>query len=134
MGPKTTLTTVEELKLVDYMLEMQNLAHPLSVTNLKLKVAEICQGRVILLKDGILGKSWLKWSIVHGFKNLQKEYNQQEFQPTYKFWNVDEFEANASRSGHGKVLASRGSRNVHTIIPNEREWISSSYLHQCKWR
>ena len=37
---------------------------------------------------------------------------------------MDESRANASRNGVGKVLAARGFRNVHTIIPNEREWIS----------
>ena len=37
---------------------------------------------------------------------------------------MDEFGANASRNGVGKVLASKGSRNVHTTIPNEKGWIS----------
>ena len=37
---------------------------------------------------------------------------------------MDESGANASRNGVGKVFASRGTRNVHTITSNEREWIS----------
>ena len=58
IGPKITLTTIEELKLVKYMLDMLNLAHILSVNNLKLKVGEICQGRLTPFKDGIPSKLW----------------------------------------------------------------------------
>ena len=150
MGPKTILIIEEELKLVEYMLEMQNLAHPLSVNELKFKVGEIYQGRVTPFKDGVPGKSWLKWfkrrhpqlvlripqaldvnrakglcppMVAKFYENLQNIYMEQEFQPTY-IWNVDESGANTSRNGVGKVLAAKGSRNVHTIIPNEREWIS----------
>ena len=61
MGLKTTFTTSEELKLVEYMLDMQNLAHLLTINDLKLKVGEICQGRVTPFNNGISGKSWLKW-------------------------------------------------------------------------
>ena len=61
MGPKATLTIEEEEKLVQYMEEMVKLAHPLSPNDLKLKVAEICQSRETPFKDGIPGRSWLKW-------------------------------------------------------------------------
>ena len=61
MGPKSILTTTEELKLVNCMVEMQNLAYSLTVNELKLKVGEICQERLAPFKDGILSKSWLKW-------------------------------------------------------------------------
>ena len=63
MDSKTKLIIVEELKLVDYMVDMQNLAYPLTVNDLKLKEGEICQGRFTPFKDGILDKSWLKWFI-----------------------------------------------------------------------
>ena len=43
------------------MLEMARLAHPLTPTDLKLKVAKICQTRPTPFSDGILGKSWLHW-------------------------------------------------------------------------
>ena len=36
---------------------------------------------------------------------------------------MDESSANASRNEVGRVFAPKGSRNVHTLIPNEREWI-----------
>jgi hypothetical protein len=29
-----------------------------------------------------------------------------------------------SKSGGGRVFAHRGAKNVHSIIPNEREWLS----------
>ena len=61
MGPKATLTMEEEEELVEYMEEMVKLAHPLSPNDLKLKVAEICQSRETSFKDGIPGRSWLKW-------------------------------------------------------------------------
>ena len=149
MGPPSILTKEEEDKLVLYMVEMATLIHPLSATDLKLKVAEICQTRGTPFKDGIPGKSWLILfqkrhphlvlrtpqplqvcrarnlcpSMVYTFyTNLQHLYNQHNYQPSH-IWNVDESGANASRNGVGKVFAARGSRNVHTLIPNEREWI-----------
>ena len=131
---------------------MVRLGHPLSPNDLKLKVGEIFQTREIPFKHGILGGSWLKLfqqrhptlvlripqplevnrarnlcpSIVHTFTfyfNLEHLYKQENYQPSY-IWNVDEFEANARRNGVGRVFAPGGFRNVHTIIPNEREWIS----------
>ena len=61
MGSKFVLTKKEEDKLVDYVLEMGSLAHPLTLTDLKFKVVEICQTRHTPFKDGILGKSWSHW-------------------------------------------------------------------------
>ena len=150
MGPKSILTKEEEENLVAYMMEMISLAHSLSVDDLKMKVAEICQDRQIPFGDGIPGKSWLKWfkhrhpqlvmripqgldlnrarnlcpPMVESFyENLQNLYNQSGYQLS-NIWNVDESGANASRNGVGMVFASRRTRNVHTITPNEREWIS----------
>ena len=150
MGPPSILTKEEENKLVSYMVDMAKLAHPLSATDLKLKVAEICHTRGTPFKDGIPGKSWfilfqkrhphlvlrtpqplevcrarnLCPSMVHTFfTNLEHLYKQQNYQPSH-IWNVDESGANASRNGVGRVFAPKGSRNVHTLIPNEREWIS----------
>ena len=60
MDPKAILTIEEEENLVEYMMTMVRLAHPLSVQDLKLKVVEICQEKAIPFKDGIMGQSWLK--------------------------------------------------------------------------
>ena len=57
------------------------------------------------------------------YENLQTLYNQEEY-PSSHIWNVDESGANASRNGFGKVFTPRGTRNVHLLTPNEREWIS----------
>ena len=59
-GPQLILTKEEEDKLVEYMVEMGRLAHPLSANDLQLKEAEICQMRAIPFKDGIPRRSWLK--------------------------------------------------------------------------
>ena len=37
---------------------------------------------------------------------------------------MDEYGTNASRNEVGRVFGPKGSRSVHTLIPNEREWIS----------
>ena len=37
---------------------------------------------------------------------------------------MDEFGANASRNGVERVFVPKGSKNVHTLISNKREWIS----------
>ena len=36
---------------------------------------------------------------------------------------MDESRANASRNGVGRIFAPKGARNVHILIPNDREWI-----------
>ena len=61
MGPKSVLTKKEKQKIVDYVVEMARLAHPLTPNDLKLKVAEICQTRHTLFREGITGRSWLQW-------------------------------------------------------------------------
>ena len=53
MGPKSIITKEEEQKLVDYVVEMARLAHPLTPTDLVLKVAEICQIRHTPFRKGI---------------------------------------------------------------------------------
>ena len=61
MDPKTILTKEEDDNLVQYMMEMVRLAHLLSVSDLKIKVVEICQQRLTPSRDGIPDKCWLKW-------------------------------------------------------------------------
>ena len=150
MGPKCVLTNEEEDKLVAYVVEMARLAHPLTPTDLKLKVAEICQTRHTPFKDGIPGRSWLYWfqkrhpqlvlrqaqglelnraknlcsSMIEVFyENLENLYNKHHYQPS-EIWNVDESGANAGKNGVGRVFVAKGTRSVHSMIPNEREWLS----------
>ena len=119
--PQSILTKEEEDKLVEYIVEMGRLAHPLSANDLQLKVAEICQMRATPFKDGIPRRNWLKLfqkrhpnlvlrtpqsleanrarnlspSMVNTFyANLQHLYNQENYQPSH-IWNVNESVANA---------------------------------------
>ena len=55
--PKSILTKKEEEKLVDYVVEIGRLVHPLTLNDLKLKVVEICQTRYTSIRDGIPERS-----------------------------------------------------------------------------
>ena len=150
IGAKTTLTNQEEQLLIQYIDDMLEVGQPLTPQMLKLKVAEICQGKLTPFKDGIPGDSWFFWfkqrhphlvmrmpqglevarakamnpSVCHGFyKNLLQLYNKFAYPPS-NIWNVDESGCNASKSGLDKVLARKGVRSVYAQIPNEREWLS----------
>jgi len=39
-------------------------------------------------------------------------------------WNCDEFGAEASKDGGRFILSKRGVKNVHKIVPDQREWLS----------
>ena len=146
----TILTKEEEALIIQYMDEMLEIGQPLTPQMLKLKAAEVCQGRLTPFKDGIPGESWLYWFrqrhlhlvmrvpqglpharakamnpiTCHGFySNLLQLYNKFQY-PHSHIWNVDESGCNASISGLAKVLARKDVRSVHAQIPNEREWLS----------
>jgi len=55
------------------------------------------------------------------YTNLKKLYKKHEYVPSC-VWNYDESGAQARRIG-GRVLAKRNVKNVHTVIPNAREWL-----------
>ena len=57
------------------------------------------------------------------YENLERLYNIHHYQPS-QIWNVDEFGANVGKNGIGKAFALKRVRNVHSMIPNEREWLS----------
>ena len=61
IGAKTVLTKQEKGLIIEYMDEMVEIGHPLTPQMLKLKVGEICQGRLTPFKDGIPRDSWLYW-------------------------------------------------------------------------
>ena len=60
MGPNTILTQEEECQLVDYIQMMVLWGHPLTLSQLKSKVAEITQLRITSFKNEILEDSWVK--------------------------------------------------------------------------
>ena len=130
---------------------MQEHAHPISIFELRRKVAEITQERWTPFKDSISGRGWLRWfrnchpeltlrfaqgleegcarglnpsSVSSFYDNLQKAYERHEYSPSH-IWNVDESGAQAERNGGGTlVFARRGSRSVHTTIPNSKEHLT----------
>jgi hypothetical protein len=149
-GRGGVLTDVEEHLLVDWMLKMANLGYPVNMGELKAKVFELTQTRPTPFTDGIPGSSWVKWfrrrhpyltlrssqglelarargmcpeNVSTFYENLKLLYTQHNYAPDH-IWNCDETGAQAGRSGGGRVFARKGVRNVHTVIPNEREWLS----------
>ena len=57
IGPKSMLTMAEEIQLVQYLEEMVRISCPLNPTQLKLKVAEMTQTRMIPFRNDIPRKS-----------------------------------------------------------------------------
>ena len=57
------------------------------------------------------------------FENLQHLYSMHEY-ALDRIWNCDESGAQAGRNGGAIVIARRGARRVHNIVPNQREWLS----------
>ena len=145
------LTQSEETALEEYILKMQEYGYPLSMDQLRLKVAEMVQYRVTPFRDGIPGNGWIKWfkkqhpnltlllskglefsrarglcpeNVRSFYSNLEHLYNKENY-PAERIWNSDETGAQAGRNGGGRVWAKKGSRSVHKVLPNEREWITN---------
>ena len=106
------------------------------------------QGRWTSFKDGIPGRGWLQWfhnrhpeltlrspqgleegrarglnptSVASLYENLQQAYDQHKYLPSH-IWNADESGAQAGRGGGSTlVFARRGTRSVHSILPNSKE-------------
>lgn len=77
------LTVEEEAALVQWMLDMQDVAHPISITELKMKVAKITQERWTPFTNGILGRGWLQCFcnrhlelVLHCLQGLRKGMSQ----------------------------------------------------------
>jgi hypothetical protein len=62
-------------------------------------------------------------SVASFYLNLAKLYETHSYS-SHQVWNCDESGAQAGRNGGGLVLAKTGSRNVHTIMSDQREWLS----------
>jgi hypothetical protein len=138
-GTKTVLSHEEEGKLLDYCFKMQDLGHPLTSGQLRLKVAMATQTRETPWSaSGVPGKSWLRsfklrhpelvsrksQSLEMGrarglcptsaatlYNNLQELYNTYNYPPS-NIWNCDESGVQAGRSGGATVLAKVGSKSV----------------------
>ena len=60
-GRQGVLTKDEESALVQWILQMQEHAHPISILKLKNKVTKITQERWTPFKEGIPGQGWFRW-------------------------------------------------------------------------
>jgi hypothetical protein len=60
-GKKPVLSVVEEEKVVKYIMGMARYGHPISITELKIKVVEATQMQQTPFKEGIPGAGWLRW-------------------------------------------------------------------------
>jgi hypothetical protein len=57
------------------------------------------------------------------YNNLNELYTLHTYPPE-QIWNCDETSTQAGRTGGGIVIVRRGARRVHTIVPDQREWLS----------
>ena len=149
-GPACVLSPTEEKLIVEYLVNMCERGLGLSPTALKMKVFEITKDRVTPFKNGIPGDGWLRWfkhrhpeltlrvsqaleasraqglckeNVQSFYENLNHLYSLHKYPPD-RVWNCDESGVQAGRNGGGIVIARRGSRRVHSIVPNQREWLS----------
>ena len=60
-GPPLVLSIEEEKALEDYMVQMADYGHPLSMEQLRLKVALHTQERPTPFTNGIRGPAWAHW-------------------------------------------------------------------------
>ena len=145
------ILSVEESALVKWMLEMQEHAHPICIMELRRKFAKMTQDRWTPFKDFILGCGWLRWfrnrhpeltlrsaqaleeahakglnpnSVASFYDNLQAAYQQHAYPPSH-IWNADKSGAQAGRTGGGTlVFARRGTKSVHSTVPNSKEHLT----------
>ena len=144
------LTVDEEAALETYMIDMAQYDHPLSTEKLRLKVALMTQERPTSFTDGIPEKEWLCWfkkrhldlirrqahglelarakglcaeNVASFYKNLEKLYQKYQY-PSDHVWNCNESGTQAGRSGGGRVWTKRGTRSVHSLLPNEHECLT----------
>lgn len=149
-GAKPVLSPEEEKKLSEWLIEMAEAGHGLSPTALKIKVSNIVMGRDTPFRNGIPGGGWMRgWKRRHSelsvrssqvlevarargmselnvssfYNNLEALYAMHKYSPD-RIWNCDESGAQAGRNGGGVIIARTGARRVHSIVPDQREWLS----------
>jgi hypothetical protein len=139
---------------VQYLFKMQDLGHPLTLRQLRLKVALAIQTRETSWSAvGVPGKSWLRSfkqrhpevsskksqglemgrapglcpsSAASLYCNLEELYSAFIYPPNH-IWNYDESGVQAGRSGGATVLAKTGSKSVHSIV---RAFVNI-IMHKC---
>ena len=106
---------------------MARLACPINTSQLKIKVAEITQTMMIPFKNGISGKSWIRWfrnrhpqlvlrvpeslemnrvrvlcpqTVARFYQNLEDLYAEHKYECS-QIWNCDESGAQTNKMGKG---------------------------------
>jgi hypothetical protein len=148
-GPASVLSLEEEEQIVEYLVRMCERGVRLIPIVLKMKVYEISKYRCIPFKNGIPGDKWLrcfrhhhpeltlmvaqaleasrarglnKENVQSFYDNLNELYTLHMYPPE-RIWNCDKIGIEAGRTRGGIVIAYRGARRVHMIVPNQREWL-----------
>jgi hypothetical protein len=115
-----------------------------------MKVSEITISRDMPFCEGIPGGGWMRgWRHRHPkltlqvsqaletararslcrdnvksfYDNLVTLYNLHNYSPD-RIWNCDESWAQVGKNWGGVVIARTGARRVHSIVPDQREWLS----------
>ncbi|MCO5592019.1 hypothetical protein L7F22_046013 [Adiantum nelumboides] len=149
-GPPSMFSMEEEDALLQWIFLKCESGHGVSIHDVKLKVAEMCQTRHTLFSNGISGKSWweafrrrhpnlvfrvserLDQSRACRFRpkivktlhdNLEKLYSEHNY-PSTNIWNADETGFQGSRDKGMKVLARKGAKVVYGITADSREWMT----------
>lgn len=151
LGPPTALSSDEEIALVDWCLNMQEVAHCITLQMLKSKVKQICEGRRTPFKVGLPGDKWWKYfqdrhpqlvlrtpQALDGkrarnispqrcerfYKFLEETLSEGSYSPSH-VWNMDETGLSASiKVGGVRVIARRGSKAVLIRSSSSREWLT----------
>ena len=150
-GRQGMLSQAEETSFKQYLLQMQDLGYPLTIGQLRLKVAQMVETYKNPFRNGIPGAGWLRWfrrrhlnlalpstqglevnrarnlcleNVSSFYHNLQTLYAQHNYNSNH-IWNCEKSGAHAGRIGGGTlVFARHGLKAVHNIIPDEKEWLS----------
>jgi hypothetical protein len=145
------LSPEEEQQLVDWLLLVCDMGYGLSPITLGMKVSEITMSRDTPFRKGIPRGGWMRgWrrrrhpkltlrisqaletakarglcrdNVKSFYENLQTLYSLHKYTPD-RIWNCDESGAQAGKNGGGVVIVRTRARRVHSVVPDQREWLS----------
>jgi hypothetical protein len=143
---KGVFSSQEEQLLSNWLLTMVDRGYGLSPTTLRMKVSEITMSRATPFTEGIPRRGWkrrrpeltlhasqvLETARARGlfednvksfYDNLQTLYSMHNYSPD-RIWNCDESGAQARKNRGGVVIARTGAHRVHSIVPDQRNWLS----------
>lgn len=57
------------------------------------------------------------------YNKLEAMYAIHKYSPN-RIWNYDETGAQGGKNGGGVIIARTGARRIHSIVPDQRDWLS----------